>query len=96
MAPHQVDAEVADLEGRALLAGLHVDEVIPSAGLICMQFPCLASMQMEQIDKGLYNTLMHLSGQIFNDELEPHLEPFYSDERREKGSGHDEGNDPEN
>lgn len=64
------------------IKGLPVDEVIPGAGLICMQFPCLASMQMEHIDKGLYNTLMHLSGQIFNDELEPHLEPFYSEERR--------------
>jgi len=55
------------------IIGLPVDEVIPKAGLICMQFPCLASMQMEHIDKGLYNTLMHLSGQIFNDELESRL-----------------------
>ena len=61
------------------IIGLSVDEAIPKAGLICMQYPCLASMQMERIDKGLYNTLMHLSGQIFNDELGPHLEPFYAD-----------------
>ncbi len=64
--------------------GKHVDEVIPNAGLLSMQFPCLASMQMEHIDKDLYNTLMHLSGQIFNDQLEPHIEPYYSENRRKK------------
>ncbi len=62
--------------------GVHVDQALPKAGLTAMQYPCLASMQMEHIDKGLYNTLMHLSGQIFNDELEPHLKPFYSDEKK--------------
>ena len=71
------------------MKGLHVDEVIPRAGLICMQFRCLASMQMEHIDKDLYNTLMHLSGQIFNDQFEPHLEPYYSDERRARGTYHE-------
>jgi len=67
------------------IIGLPADQAIPKAGLICMQYPCLASMQMEHIDKKLYNTLMHLSGQIFNDQLEPHLKPFYTegkDERR--------------
>ena len=58
------------------ILGLSVDEVIPKAGLICMQYPCLASMQMEHIDTNLYNTLMHLSGQIFNDVLEPHIAPM--------------------
>ena len=58
------------------IIGLSVDKAIPTAGLICMQYPCLASMEMEHIDKGLYNTLMHLSGQIFNDQLAPHLEPY--------------------
>ena len=66
------------------IIGRHVDEVIPNAGLLCMQFPCLASMQMEHIDKDMYNTLMHLSGQIFNEQLEPHLEPYYSEQRRKK------------
>ena len=64
--------------------GFHVDQAIPKLGLTAMQYPCLASMQMEHIDKGLYNTLMHLSGQIFNEELEPHLEPFYSDEKKKR------------
>ncbi len=66
----------------AKMNGLHVDEIVPRAGLICMQYPCLASMQMEHIDSELFNTLMHLSGQIFNEQLEPHLEPFYSEERK--------------
>jgi thymidylate synthase len=61
------------------IVGYSVDEAIPAAGLICMQYPCLASMEMEQIDRHLYNTLMHLSGQIFNDELAPHLKAFCRD-----------------
>ncbi len=60
--------------------GKHVDEALPRAGLTSMQYPCLASMAMEQIDKGMYNTLMHLSGQIFNERMLPHLKPFLSDD----------------
>ncbi len=56
--------------------GKRADEALPQAGLICMHYPCLASMQMEHIDKGLYNTLMHLSGQIFNEQMKPYLKPF--------------------
>jgi len=58
------------------ILGMSAKEAVPKAGLVCVQYPCLASMQMEQIDKGLYNTLMHLSGQIFNEELEPQVSPF--------------------
>jgi len=68
--------------------GKHVDEALPKAGLICMQFPCLASMTMEQIDKGLYNTLMHLSGQIFNERMLPHLEPYLSEKVKTYLSDH--------
>ncbi len=68
--------------------GTHVDEALPKAGLICMQFPCLASMTMEQIDKGLYNTLMHLSGQIFNERMLPHLEPYLSEKVKTDLSDH--------
>ena len=68
--------------------GKHVDEALPKAGLICMQFPCLASMAMEQIDKGLYNTLMHLSGQIFNERMLPHLEPYLSEKVKTDLSDH--------
>ncbi|MEE4240470.1 MAG: DUF166 family protein [Desulfopila sp.] len=68
--------------------GKHVDEALPKAGLICMQFPCLASMTMEQIDKGLYNTLMHLSGQIFNERMLPHLETHLSEKAKTDLSDH--------
>ncbi len=68
--------------------GKHVDEALPKAGLICMQFPCLASMSMEQIDKGLYNTLMHLSGQIFNERMLPHLEKYLSEKAKTDLSDH--------
>lgn len=68
--------------------GKHVDEALPTAGLICMQFPCLASMAMEQIDKGLYNTLMHLSGQIFNERMLPKLEPHLSKKAKTDLSDH--------
>ncbi len=71
------------------IIGQPVDDIIPGAGLTCMQFPCLASMQMEHIDKDLYNTLMHLSGQIFNDQLGPHLEPYYSEEREGRNMDHE-------
>lgn len=59
--------------------GKHVDEALPKAGLICTQFPCLASMTMEQIDKDLYTTLMNLSGQTNNERMLPHLESYLSD-----------------
>ncbi|MFH2061329.1 MAG: DUF166 family protein [Pseudomonadota bacterium] len=68
--------------------GKHVDEALPKAGLTSMQFPCLASMAMEQIDKGMYNTLMHLSGQIFNERMLPHLKPYLSDEQKTPGKIH--------
>ncbi len=68
--------------------GKHADEALTKAGLICMQFPCLASMSMEQIDKGLYNTLMHLSGQIFNERMLPHLEPYLSKKAKTDLSDH--------
>lgn len=53
---------------------------LPQERLVCMHYPCLGSMQMKQIDKGLYNTLMHLSGQILNEQMEPHLTPFLDGE----------------
>jgi len=45
--------------------GLPVTEAIPHAGLICLHYPCLASMQPEQTESGV-ETLMHTSGKIFN------------------------------
>jgi hypothetical protein len=45
--------------------GLPVNEAIPRAGLICLHYPCLASMQPHQTKAGV-ETLMHTSGKIFN------------------------------
>ncbi|MDY6912713.1 MAG: DUF166 family protein [Chloroflexota bacterium] len=58
------------------LIGIHVDEAVPKAGLICHHYPCQASMQKEQIDKSLYDTLMHLSGYVVNEDIEDQLKPF--------------------
>ncbi len=58
------------------LVGTHVDEATPKAGLICHHFPCQASMQKEQIDKALYDTLMHLSGYVVNEDIEDQTKSF--------------------
>ncbi len=58
------------------LIGVHADEAVPKAGLIAHHYPCQASMQAEQIDKALYDTLMHLSGYVVNEEVEPQIRPF--------------------
>ena len=52
--------------------GLPVTEAIPHAGLICLHYPCLASMQPEQTESGV-ETLMHTSGKIFNAALDKAL-----------------------
>jgi len=52
------------------LAGIAIDEAIPRAGLTCHHFPCLASMQQEEINEGEFNTLMHISGYLINEEVE--------------------------
>lgn len=58
------------------LIGVHADEAVPKAGLICHHFPCQASMQKEQIDRALYDTLMHLSGYVVNEDVEEQIKPF--------------------
>jgi hypothetical protein len=58
------------------LVGMSVDKVIPQAGLITHHYPCLASMQQEQLDDRLFDTLMHISGYVMNDDLEPQVKPF--------------------
>ena len=52
------------------MVGRPVDEVKYSAGLVTHHYPCLASMQQEVLDDNLYDTLMHLSGYVVNDEVE--------------------------
>ncbi len=52
--------------GRIL--GMDAKTAIPTAGLRCLHYPCLASMQFEQTDDGV-DTIMHISGKIFNESL---------------------------
>ncbi len=52
------------------MAGMASDDAIPRAGLIVHHYPCLASMQPEQIDEELTETLMHVSGYVMNEEVE--------------------------
>ena len=55
------------------MVGMAVNEVVPHVGLIVHQFPCLASMQQEEIDKGVYEPLMSISGYVMNEEIEADL-----------------------
>jgi len=56
----------------ARLLGMPASEAVPQGGLICLHYPCLASMQPTRPRDGVEN-LMHLSGVIFNEELEKAL-----------------------
>lgn len=56
------------------LVGAPVGEVIYKAGLVSHHYPCLASMQQEALDDRLFDTLMHLSGYVMNDEVKKALE----------------------
>ncbi|MFC2005221.1 DUF166 domain-containing protein [Chloroflexota bacterium] len=52
------------------LVGMAVEEAVPRAGLIVHQYPCLASMQQDEIDKGIFEPVMNISGYVMNDEIE--------------------------
>ena len=56
------------------LVGMAVKEAVPRAGLIVHQYPCLASMQQDEIDKGTFEPLMNISGYVMNDEIERELQ----------------------
>lgn len=60
------------------LVGLSVDEADIKAGLILHHYPCLCSMNQEWIDDRLYDTLMHVSGYIVNEEVAEQVRPFKS------------------
>jgi hypothetical protein len=51
------------------IAGMKLGEVVPRGGLICLHYPCLASMQPKTTDQGV-ETLMHTSGIIYNQALQ--------------------------
>ncbi len=50
------------------IIGLKADQSVPKAGLMCLHYPCLASMQFEQTDNGV-DTIMHTSGRVFNEAM---------------------------
>ncbi|UMZ72504.1 DUF166 domain-containing protein [Natranaerofaba carboxydovora] len=52
------------------IKGMSVDEVTPKAGLMSIHYPCLASMEFEKKKEGNIDTIMHISGKIFNEELD--------------------------
>ncbi len=52
------------------LIGMSVEDAVPRAGLIVHQFPCLASMQQDEIDNGVFEPLMNISGYVMNEETE--------------------------
>jgi hypothetical protein len=56
------------------LVGMSVKEAVPRAGLIVHQFPCLASMQQYEIDRGVFEPVMNISGYVMNDEVELKLQ----------------------
>ena len=58
------------------MVGLHADEADVKAGLILHHYPCLCSMNQEWLDDRLYDTLMHASGYIMNEEVAEQVKPF--------------------
>lgn len=64
------------------LIGLEADKAVPKAGLMCLHYPCLASMQFEKTDNGV-DTIMHTSGRVFNEAMEKVLS---QKERGKEGS----------
>lgn len=58
------------------MIGLSADDADTRAGLILHHYPCLCSMSQEQIDDRLYDTLMHVSGYIMNEEVSDQVKPF--------------------
>lgn len=57
------------------LIGMAVSEALISAGLIVHHFPCLASMEPEEIDDGVFEPFMSISGYVMNEEIEKELGP---------------------
>lgn len=58
------------------LMGIHADEADTKAGLILHHYPCLCSMNQEWLDDRLYDTLMHASGYIINEEVAEQVKPY--------------------
>ena len=65
------------------IAGLNVGEAVPQGGLICLHYPCLASMQPKTTEDGV-ETLMHTSGIIYNESLSQAIEAAQAKVKDEK------------
>ncbi|MCW3490923.1 DUF166 domain-containing protein [Dethiobacter alkaliphilus] len=52
--------------------GMPAEKAVPTSGLMCLHYPCLASMTFEQKANGV-DTIMHNSGRIFNEGMEKAL-----------------------
>lgn len=52
------------------ILGMASNDLLPQAGLMAHYYPCLASMQREHLDEGMYEPLMNVSGYVVNEELE--------------------------
>jgi hypothetical protein len=70
------------------MVGLHADEADIKAGLILHHYPCLCSMNQEWLDDKLYDTLMHASGYIMNEEVAEQVKPFKTPPQYLTPSGH--------
>jgi hypothetical protein len=70
------------------MVGLHADEADTKAGLILHHYPCLCSMNQEWLDDRLYDTLMHASGYIMNEEVAEQVKPFKTPPQYLTPSGH--------
>lgn len=57
------------------IIGLEAAKAVPTAGLMCLHYPCLASMRFEQTENGV-DTIMHTSGRVFNEAMDRALAPW--------------------
>ncbi len=55
------------------LVDMAIKEVVPLAGLVVHQYPCLASMQRDEIDKNTFEPVMNISGYVMNEEVERNI-----------------------
>lgn len=60
------------------IAGMKIKNVVPQGGLICLHYPCLASMQPKTTEQGV-ETLMHTSGIIYNQSLQDAIDQLDRD-----------------
>lgn len=70
------------------LVGISADEAGIKAGLILHHYPCLCSMNIEELDDSLSDTLMHASGYIINDEVAEQVKPFKTPPQYGTASGY--------